>query len=97
MSWINEIQLWNTLFELNENHQNLGLKGEIFFAYDFPQELSTGEVKTCISYTAFSGMHLGKGISSFLVTDKELEKYFQPIQKTFKQLQDERQQEYINN
>jgi hypothetical protein len=95
MSWIKDIEIWNTLFELKEDHPNLGFKGEKFFAFDFPQELSTGKIKTCIANPTFTGLGLGKGIFSFLVTDEELEKYFTPIDKTFKQLEKEYEKEYF--
>jgi hypothetical protein len=93
-TWTSELRMWDTLFELKEDSSPFGFEGQIFFATDFAQDVSTGEYKTVIAYTSFNGMNLGKGICSFIVTKEILEDKFQPIQKTFREYEKEVEAEF---
>jgi hypothetical protein len=97
MSWTKEISVWKTLFVLKESNSSLGLKGEIFYATDFAKDLETGEFKTIIAYTTFNGRDLGKGITSLVVTDEQLEKNFVLIEKTFMELEVEKRKAFFES
>lgn len=93
-SWTKELHMWDTLFELKADESPFGFEGQIFFATDFAQDVSTGEFKTVIAYTSFNGMNLGKGICSFIVTKEILEEKFRPIEKTFREFEKECEEEF---
>jgi hypothetical protein len=97
MSWIKEISVWETLFELKESNSSLGLKGQIFFATDFAKDLETGKFKTVIAYTVFNGMDLGKGIASFIATDEQLNENFTLIGKSFVELEIQYRKEFLES
>jgi hypothetical protein len=91
-----DYQSWYTLFELKEDHPKLGLKGWIFFIVDFAWDL-TDDLKYIISNPTFTGLGVSKGISSYIVSQNELEELFNPIDKTFKEYAKELEDDYFNN
>ena len=91
LAWVNELRSWDTLFELQAEHPRLGLRGDLYFSTDYVLDLAAGTYRHVITYPAFSGYSVGKGISAFAVTDAELETYFQPVAKTLRELE----QEYV--
>ncbi|EJR29160.1 hypothetical protein [Bacillus mycoides] len=85
MDWIKSISKWNTLFELKEDHEELGLKGWVFFVSDFAKDLKTGKLKYIITAPIFTGLGVGTGSASYVLEDIELIQLFIPIKKTFKE------------
>lgn len=77
------MQRWHTLLELKENHKNLGLKGWIFFIVDFPMNITSGELDYVIAQPTFTGVGVGTGISSYVLKEDEINKFFNILDKTF--------------
>lgn len=92
-----DLQRWNTLLTLKENHKSLGLKGWIFFIVDFPKNIKTNNLEYVIAQPTFTGMGVGVGIFTFILTKEEIEQYFKVSTKTFQEYAKELEEDYFNN
>ena len=95
MNWTKNISKWNTLFELKEDHDTLGVKGWTFFVAEFVRDLQSTDLKYVISNPTFTGLGAGAGIACFVVSDEELQMLFQPLEQTFQEYEKEIEDDFF--
>lgn len=91
------MQKWHTLLELKETHKKLGLKGTIFFIVDFPMDIETDELKYMIANPTFTGLGVGTGLFSFVLSEEKINELFIVIDKTFNEHANELEEYYFSN
>lgn len=82
---------YETLLSLKEDHNDLGLKGTIYFISDLPRNIATKKTNLIISTPTFKGLGVGSGICTFVLTKEQVDELFEVLDKTFDEYAEELQ------
>lgn len=82
-SWIETVEVRETLMTLKDGHRLLGKKGQMFLVTKIAVDIQTETLKYMVSTVMQEGNRLGVGTIPYVVTKEEVKQFFQPMKKDF--------------